>query len=193
MIPIILASGSKNRQTILKSINIPFQIVVSNFDEKNVREKNLSVRAKKLARLKGEVVYKSNRGIIISADTFTGCQGKVLEKPGNRAEATNMLIFLSGKKAVNYTGFYYQDPDKKITVSKTFQTKIQFRHFYENEIEDYVNKFPVTRWAGAYAASELYVMGMIAVVSGSLTGLTHGLPMECLIPLLIRSGFHSTP
>jgi len=193
MIPIILASGSKNRQTILKSINVPFQTIVSNFNEKNVREKNLSIRAKKLARLKGEAVYKNNRGIIISADTFTGCQGKVLEKPNDRTEAINMLNFLSDKQAINYTGFYYYDPDKNIKVSKTFQTKIRFRRFYESEIKDYINKFPVTSWAGAYAASELYVMGMIATVSGSLTGLTHGLPLEELIPLLRLSGFYPKP
>lgn len=68
-----------------------------------------------------------------------------------------------------------------------------FRKIYQEEIELYVKKFPVTFWAAAYAASELYVLGIIEKVSGSLTGLTHGLPLEYLIPLLRKSGFDPKP
>jgi predicted house-cleaning NTP pyrophosphatase (Maf/HAM1 superfamily) len=63
----------------------------------------------------------------------------------------------------------------------------------DKEIKNYVNRFPVTAWAAAYAASELYVLGMINKISGSLTGLTHGLPLEFLIPLLKKSGYQPRP
>jgi len=36
-------------------------------------------------------------------------------------------------------------------------------------------------------------MGMIEYVKGSLTGLTHGLPLEYFVPLLVKSGFNPHP
>lgn len=190
---LILASSSKNRQLVLKTLHIPFKVIPSNIDEKIIKETDPSSRAKKLARLKGEFVEKKHQGAIISADTFTLCQGKIVEKPINKAEAKKMLQFLSGKTAVNYTGFFYFDRKNNISVSETVPTIIRFRQFYQDEVAGYLKKFPVTSWAAAYAASELYVMGMIKSVSGSLTGLTHGLPIDILIPLLRRSGFSPKP
>lgn len=104
-----------------------------------------------------------------------------------------MLRFISNRSTLCLTGFYYCDPFKKIEFSKTAATKVKFRKIFEEEIDPYIQKFPVGSWAASYAASELYVLGMIERVSGSLTGLTHGLPLEYLIPLLKESGFDPYP
>ena len=100
---------------------------------------------------------------------------------------------LSNKKAVCYTGFCFFDKKNKKRFSKTSITRVIFRKIYKEEINIYVKKFPVTSWAAAYALSELYVMGLIENISGSLTGLTHGLPIEFLIPLLEKSGHQPKP
>jgi len=103
-----------------------------------------------------------------------------------------MLKQLSENKAVSYTGFYFSNKAKNIEFLKTAITRLVFREIYKEEIEDYVKKFPVTTWAGAYAVSELYVAGLIKDISGSLTGL-HGLPAEFLVSLLKKSGFEPKP
>lgn len=190
---IILASESANRKIILSSLNISFAIIPSNINEKAIKEKNPAARARLLAQLKGEAVLKKHQVVVIAADTFTSCKNKILEKPQTINEAKKMLLFLSGKTAVNNTGLYYHDPFKKIVFSKTITTQVWFRKFFKQEIDKYIKKFPVKNWAAAYAASELYVAGMIKKVEGSLTGLTHGLPLEYLVPLLIRSGFNPNP
>lgn len=77
---IILASSSKNRQIILKSLNIPFQAVAANLNEKQIKEENPNRRARKLAKLKGQAVAKNHKAIIIAADTFTFCDGKIIQK-----------------------------------------------------------------------------------------------------------------
>ena len=189
MTRLILASGSANRKTILDSLHIPFDVIPANIDEKSVVEIDPLIRAKLLAKLKGKLISKQHKAVVISADTFTTCANRVLEKPQTINQAKTMLRFLSGKQTVNNTGFYYHDPFRKVIFSKTIITKVKFRRFFADEIEEYILRFPVTTWAAAYAASELYVMGMIEKVEGSLTGLTHGLPLEYLIPLLIKSGF----
>jgi len=190
---IILASGSKSRQKLLKSLGYHFTVVVSNFDEKKINEVNPSVRAAKIAFGKGEAVAKNHQGIIIAGDTFTVCREEVLEKPKNINQAKEMLKKLSGSRAVGYTGFYFFDRKNKIKVSKTAITKVTFRKIYEEEIEKYVKVFPVTTWAAAYAASELYVLGLVKNLCGSLSGWAYGLPTEFLIPLLEEAGYKPKP
>lgn len=190
---IILASGSTNRKRILRELGIPFKVVVSNFSEQKVKEKNPSEKARKIALAKAKAVEKNHKGIIIAADTFTVCKDKTLEKPKDLNEAKLMLKQLSGNKAVCYTGFAFLNKAKNIQFTKTAITRIAFRKIYKEEIERYVKKFPVTSWAAAYAASELYVLGLIKNISGSLTGLTHGLPTEYLTPLLKKSGYKPSP
>ncbi len=191
--PIVLASQSKNREKILDSLNIPFKVNAADIDEKAIEERNPSLRARKVAQIKAEKISRNHKGIIIAGDTFTVCEGKLLEKPKDRMEATTMLKTLSGKLAICYTGFCYIDNVRNLKILKTAKTTIRFRQMENKEIKNYVKRFPVTTWAAAYAASELYVLGLIDKISGSLTGLTHGLPLEYLIPLLKKSGYHPRP
>lgn len=191
--PIILASKSKNRRKMLKTLGVPFKVVVSELDESQIKEKKPAIRAQKIAYEKAKKVAKKHQGMIIACDTFTICQGKLLEKPKDLDEAKQMLRKLSGNKTICYTGFCFLDTSSQVIFSKTAITEVVFREIYEEEVGDYVKKFPVTTWAAAYAASELYVMGVIKSVSGSLTGFTHGLPTEFLIPLLKKAGFSPKP
>lgn len=186
---VILASGSINRQKMMKVLGIPFKIVTSRFDEQSIKVTNQVVRAKKIAMGKAKMVASKYQGAVIAADTFTVLGKQVLEKPKTKREAKMMLKRLSNKKAVCYTGFCFLDLKRNISFSTTVKTEVWFREFYQKELDEYVKKMPVTKWAAAYAPSEMYVLGMISKVNGSLTGLTHGLPTEHLIPLLKRAGF----
>ncbi len=185
---LILASASKNRCQALQSLNVTFQVVASRINESSVGENHPVKRARLLAKLKGEAILKKTTAIVIAADTFTICQGKILEKPKSETEAKAMLYFISNQQTTNHTGLYYHDPYQKFTYNRTIITQVKFRQFYPDEIDAYIKKFPVTSWAAAYAASELYIKGMIKTIRGSLTGLTHALPLEVVIPLLKRSG-----
>ena len=187
MAKVILASGSKNRQKMMKTLGIPFKVVVSDFDEQSVKESNQKKRARIIAEGKALAVAKNNKEIIVAADTYTVCKKKVLEKPENKKEAVEMLKKLSSNMAICYTGFCLINNGKKFL--KTSVTKVWFRKLYQKEIEEYVKKMPVTEWAAAYAPSEWYVLGMINKIKGSLTGLTHGLPTEWLVPKLKKLRF----
>lgn len=55
---IILASLSKNREKILKALNIPFKVISSNFDETKIKKINPKIRVRKLAETKGREVLK---------------------------------------------------------------------------------------------------------------------------------------
>lgn len=191
---IILASQSKARKQLFSSLGIPFVTVPANIDEKSIRDENLLKRAQHIANAKAEKISNLYpEAIVIACDTFSECRGKALEKPKNIAEAKEMLRFISGNKAINYTAFRYIDRESNINFRKTVKVFYTVRKLYKVEIDEYVRKFPVTEWAAAFALVLPYVTTLMATVNGSYTGLSYGIPAELLIPLLKKSGFEPHP
>lgn len=191
---VILASQSKARRQLFASLGIPFEYIPAFIDEKKIRDDDLVIRAQNIANAKAEKISQLHpEAIVIAGDTFSECGGKALEKPSNLNEAKEMLYHLSGKKATNYTAFRYIDKENKIDFSKTVKVKYVVRQLYKSEVERYVNTFPVTEWAAAFALVLPYVTTLIASVNGSYTGLSYGIPAEYLIPLLKESGFEPHP
>ena len=188
MVKIILASGSKQRKIMMDALGIPCVAIPADIDEKSIRDQDFKIRAEKIARAKAEKVAEGNRGIIISADTFSTCEGKVLEKPKSKDEARMMLKLQAHKECTLYTGFCYIDRVNKIDYSTTAVTKYELRKLSENEIDKFVEENPVTDWSAAFSPAYTYQLGFIKRIEGSLTGCTHGLPTEILIPCLEKSG-----
>jgi len=185
---IILASGSKQRKMMMDALGIPYIAIPADIDEKAIRDENLELRAEKIARAKAEKVAKENKGIIISADTFSACDGKVLEKPESLDEAREMLKLQANESCTVYTGFCYLDKTNNIDFTKTAITKYVLRKLSDDEINKFVKNNPVTGWAAAFSLAYTYQLGFIEKIEGSLTGCTHGLPIELLIPCLEKSG-----
>lgn len=191
---IILASQSKPRKELFSSLGIPFKTIPADINEKAIRDTNLKLRARKIAKAKSQVLLKKYPdSIIIAADTFSEIDGEALEKPNDLKEAVEMLKKVSGKSAKNYTGFCYIDRKNNISVSATIVTKYSFRELYDKEVKSYVKRFPVLTWAAAFGLVHPYIITFVSRVNGSYTGLAYGLPMEKLIPLLKQSGFEPQP
>lgn len=191
---VILASQSRARKLLMDSLGIPFTIIPAKIDEKAIRDKDLKKRAVNIATKKAETISeKYPDAIVIAADTFSESNGKVFEKPINEKEAYEMLSKLSGKSAKNFTGVCYIDRKNKIFIKKTIVSRYYFRKLYDNELNDYVKTYPVTEWAAGFALMEPYILSFLRRVSGSFTGVSHGLPMEFIIPLLKKSGFEPQP
>lgn len=185
---IILASGSKQRKTMMDALGIPYVAISADINEKAIRDEDLKVRAEKIARAKAEKVASEHEGIIISADTFSTCNGKVLEKPQSLEEAKEMLKLQADKTCTLYTGFCYLDKINKIDYSTTSTTKYELRKLSDEEINKFVENNPVTEWAAAFSPAYTYQLGFFKYIEGSLTGSTHGLPVELLIPCFEKSG-----
>ncbi|MBU6447853.1 Maf family protein, partial [Patescibacteria group bacterium] len=149
---IILASSSAQRKILMENLNVPFEVYPADIDEKAIRDEDLKVRAEKIARAKAEKVISERGGIIIAADMFLDFNGQVMEKPKDIDEAKQMLQGLSGHKFNSYTGFCYIDKQNNIDFSTAVVTNSALRTLSEAEIDQYVRKFPVTTWAGAFSA-----------------------------------------
>ncbi len=99
-----------------------------------------------------------------------------------------MLKLQANKTCILYTGFCYLDKANHIDYSATSITKYVLRKLSDNEINNFIKNNPVLDWSASFSPAYPYQMGFIKEIEGSLTGLTHGLPVELLIPCLEKSG-----
>ena len=191
---VILASGSSNRKMLMDVLNISYEIIPPEIDEKAIRDDDLSKRVEKIARAKAEWVANKHKGIIIAADSFALHNGKVYEKPKTVEEAKQMLKEESGRENSKlYAGVCYLDKENNIDYSTSIVVEFSTRKFSEVEIDEMINKFPILTWSGGFSPATTYGLTTVSKINGSLTGFTHGFPMEIIIPLLEKSGIRIKP
>lgn len=146
---VILASASPRRRELLKLIFSEFEVCASNAEEtvpNDISAENLPVF---LANLKGEdIAQKYPDSLVISADTVVLCEGKVLGKPANKTEASEMLSLLSGKEHKVITGCALFLRGKSLAFSVS--TDVEFYKLSDTEIEKYINTSEPYDKAGGY-------------------------------------------
>ena len=103
--PLVLASSSASRAAILKSAGLAFTAIPARIDETALIESLLAEGAKPrdiadaLAEAKTLKVAANAPApaLVIGADQLLVCEGRIFEKPRDRAEAVSHLTFLQGK------------------------------------------------------------------------------------------------
>lgn len=174
---IILASKSPRRQYLLKELGLNFECRTKETDETfpehlSKQEIPLFLANKKAEDFKNELKQGE---LLITADTIVWINGKVLNKPCDEKEATEMLKMLSGKMHEVYTGVCLTT----ITKSKSFfsLTKVFFKTLTEEEISYYVKNYKPFDKAGAYGAQEWIGYIGIEKIEGSYFNVM-GLPLK---------------
>lgn len=182
---ILLASGSPRRRELLGMLGLDFDIikpdnVVEIYPDSLPPERV----AEYLARLKAGACRPlcGPDDLVITADTTVVCDGKVLGKPGDAAEAGRMLHTLSGRTHTVYTGVAVMTAGR--TDSFTSATDVTFATLTDDEIDFYIERFRPFDKAGAYGIQEW--IGAIAVsrIDGSYYNVM-GLPVHRLYRLLL--------
>ena len=182
---LILSSNSPRRQELLAGLDIPYKVfVIDGIDEsypdalptENIAE---YIAVKKAAPYAEEL--KGNDNIVLTADTIVVCDGRVMGKPKDDADACSMLRFLSGKSHQVYTGVCLTTnvAQRHFTV----RTDVTFRSLTDDEINCYVEKYKPLDKAGAYGIQEW--IGYIGVesIEGSYFNVM-GLPVQRLYQAL---------
>ncbi len=183
--PIILASQSAIRQKALNLLGLQYQCIPSHIDEKAIRDPDPYNMAVRIAEAKAREIGKSNQGIIVSGDAFLLHAGKVMEKPASVDEARAMLKDLSGSTYTFITSLvvyntFTQQMDKTVE-----SCSIQFRDLSNEEIEDYISKYPVTKFAGAHETEG--AVRFAVKIEGNPNIFT-ALPMDKLTLFLRKNG-----
>jgi len=145
---LILASASPRRKELLEKFGVPFVIRVADIDESMDPEKPACDEVGRVSKLKALAVAREKEDILIAADTIVVCEGKVLGKPKDEAQAKAMLQLLSGRDHQVMTGCTVLRGEKSVTFTEV--TDLHFRPLTEKEIHRYVASGEPMDKAGSY-------------------------------------------
>ena len=145
---LILASASPRRRELLGLFHIPFAIRVADIDETMDPAKAPFDEVARVSRCKALAVNREDGDVVIAADTIVVCEGRVLGKPHDEAEAVAMLELLSGRDHQVMTGCTVLAKGTCETFTEV--TDLHFRPLSRKEIENYVATGEPMDKAGAY-------------------------------------------
>ena len=147
---IILASKSPRRKQIMDTLNIPYEIIVADIDEKINYDNDLRKEIENLSFLKALKVFNDHKdAIVIGADTIVVCNNEVLGKPKDEEDAKRMLNMLQGNTHHVITGVTILS--SKASESFSIVSKVKFNSMDEKEVDEYIKtKEPMDK-AGSYA------------------------------------------
>jgi septum formation protein len=184
---VILASESQSRKRALDILGLNYEVCPSAFDEKSIRDSDPAVLVKKLAEAKAWRIANHFRdALVVSGDAVVVKDGKILEKPRSNDEAVEFLCELSGSAFQFVTSLTVIRSDTRRMLSTVETSTIRFRQLMEREILDYVSRYPVLRFAGAFEGDG--VLRFADSVSGSYNFMT-ALPVSRLAVFLREQGF----
>ncbi|KAB2871632.1 MAG: septum formation protein Maf [Bacteroidales bacterium] len=177
---LILASNSPRRQQLLKGLDVDFEIWSTNHeDESYPNDLPVEQVPTYLAKHKASFFTErlSNDTILITCDTVVVCNGKVLGKPVDLADAVAILKQLSGNRHTVITGVCLSTANKSSCFSSF--TDVYFRHLTDEEIEYYIERYKPYDKAGAYGIQEWIGYVAIERIEGSYFNVM-GLPVQKL-------------
>jgi len=181
---VVLASTSPRRIELLSRITSDFVTVPSTLEEVSSGPPEEQVLT--LARNKAHNVANRHEGIIVAADTVVVLDGKMLGKPQSRAEARQMLKYLSNREHTVLTGLYVLSTKAKEHRQAVEKTTVCLRALSDEEIEAYLDTGEYEDKAGAYA-----IQGQAGVFVKRICGDFYnvmGLPICRLYLLLAEMG-----
>ncbi len=186
---LILASASPRRRQLLQQIGLSFAVVPSRAEESVLPGETPEQHVIRLSRDKVmEVAQRpgADGRWYLGSDTIVLCDDCILGKPGDRAEAAQMLNLLSGRWHRVLSGFVLLDRGTGEEIAEAVSTKVRFRRLTDMEITRYIATGEADDKAGAYAIQGLGVC-FVAGIEGSYTNVV-GLPLCRLTPALKKLG-----
>lgn len=186
--PLILASQSRARQTLLANAGINFEAVAAEIDERAVQQgSGLSAPgeiAALLAREKALSVSARLSGrFVIGADQTLALGKRLFSKPAGRAQAAEQLHALAGRSHELHSAVAVAR-DRKILFADATIARMTMRRLGEAEIDAYLDAAgeAVTLSVGAYQLEGLGIHLFERIEGDHFTIL--GLPLLQLLAFL---------
>lgn len=145
---LILASSSPRRSALLKAAGFDFEVRVAEVDETPLPGESADALVRRLAQLKARTVASAGHEVVLAADTTVTCDGEIMNKPEDAAEAARMLRVLAGRAHEVFTGVTLRRADREETFVE--RTRVWFAPMTEDDIAWYVATGEPLGKAGAY-------------------------------------------
>jgi septum formation protein len=188
---VILASASPRRRELLTMAGIEFRVEGADIDETVQPGEAPATYVQRLAVEKAQAVwgrYKSSDDsgdpiTVLGADTTVVCDGELLGKPVDQADARRMLELLSGRTHQVLTGV--AAITRKATVSEVEITQVYFDLIGEQELVRYLASGEPMDKAGAYGIQG-YAARWIPRIEGCYFNVV-GLPLARTMAVMARA------
>jgi septum formation protein len=186
--PLVLASASPRRQSLLAAQGLHFEVIPSTLREPSPEPgESPADYAARMARLKGEDIAARHPGkIVLSADTIVVQDDSILGKPADRHEALTMLTALAGGWHEVTTGFCVLCADRDLAVCRTVTTRVHMAQSSREMLEAYIATNEAMDKAGAYGIQGIGAF-LVDEVQGSYTNVV-GLPLRAVLNILLENG-----
>jgi septum formation protein len=203
---IVLASESESRRRALDILGLKYEVRASAIDERAIRDLDPAVMTRKLAEAKAWAVVRSlasgevalaagapagvtaggeGPAAVVAGDAVVAKEGRIFEKPRSHEEALLFLRELSGSAFRFVTSLVVIRTDTHRVLSTVESSSIRFRDLVDREIRDYLMRYPVLQYAGAFEGDG--VLRFAESVSGSYN-FTTGMPVSRLAVFLRQQG-----
>jgi septum formation protein len=187
--PLILASTSRYRRSLLERIAPPFEAISPGVSEAAVGSELPRERAVRLSLAKARAVAEKHPGaIVIGSDQVCAAGQRVLDKPGNETTCRAQLAALSGHTANFHTGCAVVGLEAGLTLEHLDTTSVTFRRLTETEISRYVAREKPFDCAGGFKVEALGITLFESIDSTDPTALI-GLPLIWLAGALRQAGY----
>lgn len=188
---LILASASPRRQELLAQTGLSFTVAPANINEDLLPNETAAAYVQRLAEEKAQAIWNANQAadsvddplIVLGADTCVVCDGRILGKPTDTADARRMLELLSGRTHAVLTGLAVIS-NRKI-VRHVEITQVMFNQLDDREIVQYIASGEPLDKAGGYAIQG-FAARWIPRIEGCYFNVV-GLPIARTISLLAEA------
>jgi len=181
---LILASRSPRRRELLAAAGYRFEVRPPGEDVESgpsVDESAADFVARLAYQKAADVARSVQKGLILGCDTVAQCDGRILGKPADEAEARRMLQTLAGRRHLVFSGVCLWDIPDHAPIVRVAVTTLQMDPLSDVQLADYLAGGGWRGKAGAFGYQDR--LGWVHVVEGSETNVV-GLPMELLAEML---------
>jgi septum formation protein len=193
---LILASASPRRLELLAQAGVTFTAAAAGINEDLLPNEAAAAYVQRLAEEKAQAVWNAHSSVdtfdepllVLGADTCVVCDGHILGKPTDTADARRMLELLSGRTHAVLTGLAVVTGRKIVRDLEI--TQVTFNCIDEAEIAQYIASGEPLDKAGAYAIQG-YAARWIPRIEGCYFNVV-GLPIARTIAMLAEAQAPST-
>jgi septum formation protein len=188
---LILASASPRRRELLIQAGLSFSAESADLNEDLLPNESAAAYVQRLAEEKAQAVWARHKATditddplsVLGADTCVVCDGQILGKPVDTADARRMLQLLSGRTHAVLTGIAVVTRTGVLRAVEI--TQVSFNVLTDAEIAQYITSGQPMDKAGAYAIQG-YAARWVPRIEGCYFNVM-GLPIAHTVALLAEA------
>ncbi|WP_404339876.1 Maf family protein [Pseudoalteromonas mariniglutinosa] len=186
--PLILASSSPFRQSLLQKFNLPFATFSPDIDESINDGESPEQLVKRLSKQKArEALNYFPEGLVIGSDQVAVFNQQILGKPHTKSNAVAQLSLFSGHTVTFLTGLTVFDIATEQAKTTCVPFHVTFKQLSNRQINAYCDAEQPYNCAGSFKSEGLGIC-LFEKLNGDDPNALIGLPLIALNNLLAKFG-----